>query len=274
MMIKDFLKDKFLILKVRDQFSPAVQIGQRSLYHHYKSLLRSGNLPSLSETGYRVFSQFEEDGKLLFIFSIIGMGDKTFVEIGSDDGVNSNSANLYFNFGWSGLFIDGNSKSINRGKKFFAKYPHPWLYKPTFICARVTRENINQLYSARSSYVKSGEAPILEVSSHPTHVLPRDQKLEQARLNPCCIRQRITCLRAQGFGPGQCAKILGIHFKCYLAEGLGWSAAYELCAAFTLSAPQHRPGGSDQKATTGADPDASFYHTPCEVSPLSLPARR
>ena len=34
----------------------------------------------------------------------------------------------------------------------------------------------NLLYSARSSYVKSGEAPILEVLSHPTHVLPRDQR--------------------------------------------------------------------------------------------------
>ena len=54
---------------------------------------------------------------LLYIFSLLGMNNKTFIEIGSDDGVNSNSANLYFNFGWRGLFIDGNQNSINRGKK-------------------------------------------------------------------------------------------------------------------------------------------------------------
>lgn len=67
-----------------------------------------GELPSLDDSGFRVFSQFEEDGKLLFIFSILGMENKRFIEIGADDGVNSNSANLYFNFGWHGLFIDGN----------------------------------------------------------------------------------------------------------------------------------------------------------------------
>lgn len=102
---------------------------------------------NLNETGFRVFSQFEEDGKLLFIFATIGEGSKTFIEIGSDDGVNSNSANLAFNFGWHGLFLDGNPKSIKRGQKFYSKYPHPWSYPPVFKCARVKRENVNQLIS-------------------------------------------------------------------------------------------------------------------------------
>ena len=107
--------------------------------------MRKNELPLLSETGFRVFSQFEEDGLLLFIFSIIGMDNKTFVEIGSDDGINSNSANLYFNFGWNGLFIDSNLKSIKIGVSFFNKYPHPWFYKPKFKCAKVNRENVNDL---------------------------------------------------------------------------------------------------------------------------------
>ncbi len=144
-MIKNFLKDKFLIAKIRNRFNPSVQISQRQLYHRYQQMAKEGNPPPLDQTGFRVFSQFEEDGKLLFIFSVLGMTTKTFVEIGSDDGVNSNSANLYFNFGWHGLFIDGNHQSIKRGIKFFAKYPHPWFYKPTFVCAKVTRENVNDL---------------------------------------------------------------------------------------------------------------------------------
>src|SRR5690554_1881987 len=98
-MIKNFLKDHFLILKIRGRFHPTVQISQRQLYLQYRKKQATGELPPLSETGFRVFSQFEEDGKLLFIFSVLGMTNKTFVEIGSDDGVNSNSANLYFNFG-------------------------------------------------------------------------------------------------------------------------------------------------------------------------------
>lgn len=144
-MANHFLKDRFLITKIRNRFIPSVQISQRQLFLSYQQMARQGALPALSETGYRVFSQFEEDGKLLFIFSILGMKHKSFVEIGSDDGVNSNSANLYFNFGWYGLFIDGNKTSIRRGVKFFSKYPHPWFYKPKFICSRVTRENVNTL---------------------------------------------------------------------------------------------------------------------------------
>ena len=125
-MIKNFLKDRFLITKIRNRFIPSVQITQRQMYLQYRQMAKNDQIPSLNETGFRVYSQFEEDGKLLFIFSILGMEHKTFVEIGSDDGINSNSANLYFNFGWHGLFIDGNPKSIKRGRKFYSKYPHPW----------------------------------------------------------------------------------------------------------------------------------------------------
>ena len=144
-MIRDLLKNIFLITKIRNRFIPSVQIVQRSLFHQYQQLAKRDELPALCDTGFRVFSQFEEDGKLLFIFSVIGMNTRTFVEIGSDDGVNSNSANLYFNFGWHGLFVDGNPRSIKRGTRFFNKYPHPWFYKPKLVCAKVTRENINSL---------------------------------------------------------------------------------------------------------------------------------
>lgn len=143
--IKNILKDRFLILKVRNRMSAAVQIKQVQLYQKYQQDAKKDTLPNIQDTGFRVFSQFEEDGILLYIFSLIGMTHKTFIEIGSDDGVNSNSANLYFHFGWHGLFLDGNPKSIKRGKKFFAKYPHPWFYKPTFINAMITRKNINEL---------------------------------------------------------------------------------------------------------------------------------
>jgi len=158
--IKAFLKDFFLIVKIRNRFNPSTQISQRQLYIHYQDCKRNNTLPKLKDTGFRVFSQFEEDGLLLFIFSVIGMENKTFVEFGSDDGVNSNSANLIFNFGWHGLFIDGNPKSIARGRKFFAKYPHPWMYPPKFVCAMIKRENINQLIQVAGI---SGEIGLLSI---------------------------------------------------------------------------------------------------------------
>lgn len=143
--IKDFLKNKFLITKVRNRFYPSTQISQRQLFHYYQDSYRNNNPVKIKDTGYRVFSQFEEDGKLLFIFAVLGMQHKTFIEIGSDDGVNSNSANLYFNFGWDGLYLDGNPKSIERGRKFFSKYPHNWFHQPKFVCDLVKRDNVNKL---------------------------------------------------------------------------------------------------------------------------------
>ncbi|MCB0737712.1 MAG: hypothetical protein KDC92_09380 [Bacteroidetes bacterium] len=144
-MLKNWLKKHFTILKVRDRLSPQVQLQQRQLYHYYKDRIASGNIPALNECGHRVFSQFEEDGLLLFILAAIGMKHFTFLDIGSDDGINSNCANLAFHFGYHGLFIDGNPTAIERGRRFYHKYPHPWTYKPTFKQALVKRENINQL---------------------------------------------------------------------------------------------------------------------------------
>lgn len=160
MFLKNLIKRYFLILKVRNRFSAGVQIAQRQLYLYYQDKINSGKPIPVTDTGFRVFSQFEEDGLLLYIFSVIGMGSKTFVEIGSDDGVNSNCANLAFNFGWSGLFIDSNATSISRGKRFYSKYPHPWMYKPQFHCTEVTPSNVNDILSSRGV---AGEIDLLSI---------------------------------------------------------------------------------------------------------------
>jgi len=159
-IIKNFLKDKFYILKVRDKFGPQVQISQRQLFHYYQDAAAANKLPALSETGYSVLSQFEEDGMLLFIFAVIGMKNQTFVEIGGNDGVNSNCSNLVLNFGWHGLFIDADKTSVKRGINFYSKYPTPWHYPPKFICSKVSRENINQLISGAGF---SGEIDLLSI---------------------------------------------------------------------------------------------------------------
>jgi hypothetical protein len=156
--IKDFLKYHFYILKVGNKFSPAVQIAQRQLFHYYRDLVQQGRVPALKDTGYSVFTQFEEDGMLVFLFAVLGTTNKTFIEIGSDDGVNSNAANLILNFGWNGLFIDGNERSVRRGRHFYGKYPTHWAWPPKFVCTKVTRENINSVIEAAGF---SGEVDLL-----------------------------------------------------------------------------------------------------------------
>jgi hypothetical protein len=129
----------------RHKLAPAVGIQQRQLMQHYLVCQRNGQLPDIRTTGFKVFSQFEEDGILLYLFSLIGEGTKTFVEIGANDGINSNCSNLAIHFGWSGLFFEGDARLIKRGRKFYAKIPTPYHPKPTYIQAIITRENINEL---------------------------------------------------------------------------------------------------------------------------------
>ncbi|MFM2206378.1 MAG: hypothetical protein RL213_353 [Bacteroidota bacterium] len=143
--IKNLLKKYLLIARVWDKFNPAAQVPQRQLYLYYREAARRGSVPALKDTGFKVFSQHEEDGLLLFIFAVIGESGKRFVEIGSNDGVNSNCANLALNFGWHGLFIDADRAAVQRGQRFYDRYPDPWSYKPRFICSKVTRENVNAL---------------------------------------------------------------------------------------------------------------------------------
>ena len=121
--LKHIIKKYFQIFWMREKFSPATQILQRQLFHYYQLHHKESDKINLKTAGYSVFSQFEEDGKILFILAVIGIHNGSFIEIGSDDGLNSNCANLALNFGWHGLFIDGNNQSIERGRYFYAHYP-------------------------------------------------------------------------------------------------------------------------------------------------------
>jgi hypothetical protein len=137
-------------LREQAKTSPETKATQRLLYHYYRNLVATGSLPSLQETGFRVFSQFEEDGKLLFVFAVMGISTGTFADIGAADGINSNCANLALNFGWRGVFVDGNPDNIRRGEAFYRQHPDTWAYPPRFIHAMVTRENINDILRTAS----------------------------------------------------------------------------------------------------------------------------
>ena len=143
--LKHILKKYLKYYKIRYRFSFQFWKRQQMLVMHYKRLKESGDLPIIQDTGLKVFSQFEEDGMLLYIFALLEMSNKTFIEFGSDDGVNSNSANLYFHHGFNGLFMDGNPKAIERGQYFFNKRPNITKKAPVFKHAMITAENINEL---------------------------------------------------------------------------------------------------------------------------------
>ncbi|MDC0099870.1 hypothetical protein OAI90_06245 [Crocinitomicaceae bacterium] len=112
---------------------------------YYQAKMVTDDLPDIQDTGLKIFSQFEEDGLLLYVFSLIGMTNRTFIEFGSDDGINSNSANLYYHHEFHGLFMDGNPHALHRGSYFFDKYRNAKKVPPVFKEAMITAENINEL---------------------------------------------------------------------------------------------------------------------------------
>jgi hypothetical protein len=105
-------------------------------------------LPRLNEVGFKCYSQTDEDGILLFLFSVIGVTKKLCVEVCAGDGIECNTANLILNHGWHALLVDGDKAGVERGIRFFAQSKDTYVYPPRFVCSWVTRGSVNELLSA------------------------------------------------------------------------------------------------------------------------------
>ena len=99
----------------------AAQIA--TLQEHRRQLLESPRLADsrrLVKFGCRVYSQSDEDGILHEIFRRIGEGQRTFVELGSGDGLENNTLFLLTQ-GWRGLWLEGSARRVSAAKKALAR---------------------------------------------------------------------------------------------------------------------------------------------------------
>ena len=111
--------------------------------------------PVSRDVGFRKYSEFEEDGILLYIFSLVPPINRTCVEICAGNGRECNTANLIINHGWWGHLFDGNERNVKAGEAFFSKHKDTRLYPPRYTKAWITAENVNELI------VRSGvEGPV------------------------------------------------------------------------------------------------------------------
>lgn len=127
----------------------ATNQGVQQMLHHTYHQLRSQHdlLKQIGNAGLRCFSQSDEDGLLLYIFSLIGTTNKRIVEICAGDGIECNACNLIINHGWSGLLFDGNEQNIATGRSFYGRRRDTYSRPPTLVQAWVTAENVNTLVS-------------------------------------------------------------------------------------------------------------------------------
>ncbi len=129
----------------------------RQEYEYIKNQvsLRTPGNPAL--LGYKVYSQFDEDGIIAHIFSVLGDGERVFVEIGCSNGLENNTHTLLLQ-GWRGAWIDADASKIN----FIAKYvpASPMLVlKQEFVSV----ENVEATVSDAVSILKAKEIDFLSI---------------------------------------------------------------------------------------------------------------
>jgi hypothetical protein len=141
---RDFLNAPLLLRRASVQYPDAA--SQLHLQMGYRALAESGKkLPGLGDVGFKCFSQTDEDGILLYLFALLGTQNKLCLELCAGDGIECNCANLIVHHGWHGLLIDGDKGAVERGRDFYSRNPHTYVYPPLMAHAWVTRDNVNDL---------------------------------------------------------------------------------------------------------------------------------
>jgi hypothetical protein len=106
-----------------------------------ESVARRPGYGSLAELEFKVFSQFGDDGIIQYLTRNLELRQRTFVEFGVEDYMESNTRFLLQKDNWSGFVMDGSSEHIER----LRSAPFYWKHDLTAEAVFVTRENIRQL---------------------------------------------------------------------------------------------------------------------------------
>ena len=138
--------------------SAAAQLG---LVFRYRQMLRSGvALPSLRDVGFQARSQVDEDGILLYLFALAGMGERRCIEMCAGAGEQSNTANLILAHGWRSLLVDGDPYLVSRGQQFYACHPGSRAFPPVYAQRWITQESVNAMVE---EYGFAGEVDLLSL---------------------------------------------------------------------------------------------------------------
>jgi hypothetical protein len=112
----------------------------------------------LERFGFKVFSQNDEDGIIEEIFNRIKTTNRTFVEFGVQNGLESNCHYLLHK-GWNGLWIEGDGRAVKEIKRLFQKPVND--KRLTVLKAFINRDNINILIEKEGGI--SGEIDLLSI---------------------------------------------------------------------------------------------------------------
>jgi hypothetical protein len=102
------------------------------------------NLPpntDFRKVGFKVFSQFDEDGIIQYLIHRLPIKSKTFIEFGVENYEESNTRFLLMNDHWQGMVLDARASDI----RYIQQDRIYWQYDLQARCTWITRENIDAL---------------------------------------------------------------------------------------------------------------------------------
>lgn len=139
-MIKDRLKSIYSKLRRKAESRSEAML----LLQGKEMAWRVASLPpntDFRKVGFKVFSQFDEDGIIQYLTNKLPIESETFVEFGVENYEESNTRFLLLNDHWQGMVLDARAsdiRSIQQDKIY-------WQYDLQAKCTWITRENINAL---------------------------------------------------------------------------------------------------------------------------------
>jgi hypothetical protein len=104
---------------------------------------QSKQMPStcINDHEFKIFSQWGDDGIIQYLINNIHIKNKTFIEFGVEDFLESNTRFLMINDNWEGFVMDGSEESINS----LSKQEWFWKYSLKTKAIFINKENINEL---------------------------------------------------------------------------------------------------------------------------------
>jgi methyltransferase FkbM-like protein len=128
-------------------FESLCQQTQRCMLNQYAFFREHKIVPyqNIRAAGFRAYSQFEEDGIILYVLAMIGFKSRRVVEMCCGSGIECMATNLILNHGFEGLLFDGDNGNVERANAFFRAKKDCLLQSPTVNRAWVTAENVNSL---------------------------------------------------------------------------------------------------------------------------------
>jgi len=101
---------------------------------------RDLNSKDLRDYEFKAFSQWGEDGIIQKLVQSIDIPNRTFIEFGVEDFLESNCRFLMMKDNWSGFVIDGSARSVDTIKSAY----YYWKYDLTAVQSFISRENVQQ----------------------------------------------------------------------------------------------------------------------------------